>query len=243
MSDSNRIDHIETLWSVVRKAHGKSKTEAVEARQALVDRYGGAVRRYLLKALRDQDAMDEVYQKFQCKFMNGDFHNAKPGKWQFRGFLKKVLSNLIIDYHKEVKRNRMVVRLPDAIEDNEEPASFDDEQFTRCWRDELLDMTWKALQKREAQSGQALYTALRSKSNHPELQSPELAKLVSELLQREITAVNLRKMLSRARGEFANLLLDLVEQSLVDATREKLEEELLNLEIHKYVVHALARRV
>src|SRR4051812_3801842 len=59
-----RLSRISTLWSLVHRAH-QGPAEAVHsARRQLLERYGGAIRRYLHKLLPDPDAADEVYQEF-----------------------------------------------------------------------------------------------------------------------------------------------------------------------------------
>ena len=47
-----RLSRIDTSWSVVCQAH-REGTEAAAAQRQLLERYGGAVRRYLLAATRD----------------------------------------------------------------------------------------------------------------------------------------------------------------------------------------------
>ena len=53
------LSQITTLWSMVNEAHGLDAEAANAARQRLLRRYGGAVKRYLLGALRDPEAADE----------------------------------------------------------------------------------------------------------------------------------------------------------------------------------------
>lgn len=69
------ISRIPTAWTMVREAHG-DHTQVQLAQQQLLDRYGGAIKRYALSALRDEDAADEVYQEFALRFVRGDFGNA-----------------------------------------------------------------------------------------------------------------------------------------------------------------------
>ena len=62
-SDSNaRLSDISTLWTEVHNAH-LNGTLALVAQHGLLQRYGGAVRRYLLAATRDSDAADELFQE------------------------------------------------------------------------------------------------------------------------------------------------------------------------------------
>ena len=49
-----RLSRIQTLWTVVRRAHAGSEAAVHSAQEQLLNRYGGAVRRYLIGALRDR---------------------------------------------------------------------------------------------------------------------------------------------------------------------------------------------
>jgi len=73
---SSRISRIETVWSLVRDAHQAEEVGVVQAQEALLQRYSGAIFRYLLGVLRDSNAADEVFQEFALKFVRGAFRNG-----------------------------------------------------------------------------------------------------------------------------------------------------------------------
>ena len=62
-----RLSRITTLWSVVCRAHDGSGEAAVSAQRQLLDRYGGAVRRYLQAVVRTSEAADELFQEFAVR--------------------------------------------------------------------------------------------------------------------------------------------------------------------------------
>jgi RNA polymerase sigma-70 factor (ECF subfamily) len=243
MSDEH-LSQIPTLWSVVRRAHGDRATQLQQAQESLIERYGGAARRYLLGALRNEDAADEVYQDFVLKFLRGDFRSADPEKGRFRSFLKTTLYRMIVD-HQRAKKRSPTPQLPDdriTPVAAEEPPREEDEAFTRSWREALLAKAWQALEHQQQETGKPVYAVLRYRVDHPELRSPELAAGLSDQLGREITPANVRVMLHRARERFAQLLLDEVEQSLDEPSRDDLEEELIDLQLIEYCRDALADR-
>src|SRR5262245_41794459 len=90
-----RLSRITTLWSLVYEAHGDAADAAKAAQHRLMDRYGGAAHRYLLGALRDADAADDLFQDFSLRFLRGDFRNADPERGRFRDFVKTALFHLI----------------------------------------------------------------------------------------------------------------------------------------------------
>ena len=60
---NERLSKISTIWSVLRQAQTGVPEAAALARQLLLERYGGAVHRYLLGALRDATAADDLTQE------------------------------------------------------------------------------------------------------------------------------------------------------------------------------------
>src|SRR5262249_29399649 len=93
ISPGTHISVIETLWTVVRKAHDGTP----EAQEELVRRYGMAAYRYLLAILRDEQEASEVLQDFWLRFLSGSFRNARPERGRFRALIKTALYHLAVD--------------------------------------------------------------------------------------------------------------------------------------------------
>ena len=230
-----RLEAISTRWTLVDRAHqGGDEAAAAAARAHLLDSYGGAVRRYLLGALRDADAADDLFQEFAYRFLHGDFRSAHPERGRFRDFLKGVIAHLAADFHK--RRQRQLPNLPqDFPEPAAEPAGDLDRQFQESWRDELLARAWKSLEEAEKLTGQPFHTVLRFRADHPELRSPELATQLAESMQRPLTAAGVRQLLHRAREKFADLLKQQVLASLSSDDPDELDDELRDLGLLTYV--------
>jgi RNA polymerase sigma-70 factor (ECF subfamily) len=238
------LSRIQTLWSVVRRAHGEH-TNVQSAQQLMLDRYGGAVRRYALAALRDEDAADEVFQEFALKFVRGDLGNADPAKGRFRAFVKTVVYRLIVDHQRRGKKRRQEGLLHSNVAEPVaagEHADGDDALFRASWRDELLARSWQRLAEQEAHEGAPHHTVLRFRVDHSDLRSPELADGLSELLGKEINSGAARVLLHRAREAFADLLLDEVVESLADDSLDEAEAELIELDLLEYCRPALEKR-
>ncbi|QDU59124.1 RNA polymerase sigma factor [Aeoliella mucimassa] len=239
-----RLSRIDTMWSMVQRAHRQDATEFAKAQQQMIDRYGGAVRRYAMAALRDPEAADEVYQEFALKFVRGDYGKADPAKGRFRSFLKTSLYHLIVDFQRRRGRQQqqatpLVDDTPDDVESYQAP---DDQEFINSWRANLLGRVWQQLEREELTTGKPYHTVLRARVEHPDVRSPELAKLVSDLLHKEMNAGAVRVMLHRAREKFGDLLIDEVANTLSDASAEAVEEELIELDLWQYCKPALERR-
>lgn len=242
MDDDSHLSQIQTLWSMVERAHG-DHTNVQSAQQTLLDRYGGAIRRYALAALRDEDAADEVCQEFALKFVRGDFRGADPGKGRFRAFVKTIVYRLIVDFQ---RRQKKLDREGQMHSNLGEPAlaggQDEDALFQASWRDELLARCWGRLAEYECTSGKPYHTVLRYRVEHPEARSPELAEGLSQALGKSINAGAVRVMLHRSRDAFADLLLEEVTNSLADSSLNAAEEELIELDLLDYCKPALDRR-
>ena len=204
-----------------------------------MERYGKVVHRYLLGALRDCDAADELSQEFALRFVRGGSKGADPERGRFRDFLKGVLFHLIGDYYRRRKRD------PQPLPDQHDPAAaaeevtFSDSQFLESWRNELLNRAWKALADHEARTGQPFHSVLRMRAEKVDLRSTELAKRLSTTLNKAVTPDWVRQNLHRAREKFAELLVDEVVQTIVQPTLHDLEQELIELELYQYCRPAL----
>jgi RNA polymerase sigma-70 factor (ECF subfamily) len=241
--DDLHISRIPTAWTMVREAHG-DHTAVQSAQQRLLDRYGEAIRRYALSALRNEDAADEVFQEFALKFVRGDFGKADPERGRFRAFVKTIVYRLVVDYQRRVKK----LSREGALHSNvAEPADTDDIKtndvlFNTSWRDELLARSWQRLEADEADSGKPYYTVLKYRVAHPDFRSPELAEGLTKELGKPINAGAVRVLLHRARELFAEFLLDEVTESLTSGSLDEAEEELIDLDLHEYCRPALEKR-
>jgi RNA polymerase sigma-70 factor (ECF subfamily) len=249
MKEREKAGHLSmtaTLWSVVRRAHQGPEDAAASAREQLLEQYRQPVSRYLLGALRDADAAEELFQEFALRFLRGDFHRADPERGRFRAYLKTALYRLVVAYYRGQKGRPGP--LPEQLDD--EPAcasggglnlSDSDVAFTRSWRETLLTRAWEGLARLEESTGQPVYTVLRFRSEHPDMPSARMAEQLGARLGKPLTAAATRQALYRAREKFSDLLLEQVAQTLEEPTADRLAEELLDLGLLDYCRPALDR--
>lgn len=237
-SVNERLSRISTIWTVMDQAHKGPPEAASAARELLLQRYGPAVRRYLLGALRDPDAADDLTQEFALSLVRGEFKGADPTRGRFRNYVRSVLIHLLNRYRKrELKRPRAVPANDPVLAGLCCLPEDRDAEFRSSWRHTLLDRANGAL----ADAQPVYHAVLRCRRDHPEARSAELARRVGERLGRTFTADNVRQTLHRARELFADLLLNEVAQSLENPTLERVEEELCELELLDHCRPALQR--
>jgi RNA polymerase sigma-70 factor (ECF subfamily) len=238
---ADRLSRITTLWSVVGHAHGEPGEAVTAAQRQLLERYGGAIRRYLLAAVRDPDGADELFQIFAYRFLHGDLRGANRERGRFRDFLKGVLYHLAVDYHKRPRAQPLPAE-HSALASEPPSLADSDREFLTNWRDELLAHAWADLERFERDTGQPYFTVLRFRADHPDTRSPEMADELSSQLGKKLNSASIRQSLHRAREKFADLLLEEVIQSLESSSAESLDQELIDLELWEYCRPALERR-
>lgn len=242
---NSRLSRISTVWTLLSDAQKPLRTRAEDARLALIQRYQGAAYRYLLGAVRNPDAADDLFQEFALRVLQGAFAHADPHRGRFRSYLKTMLYHLVADYQRRQRRlpRSLQSTVPDPAQPDAE-ATESDRQFLHSWRDEILARAWTALAEAERAGGQPYHSVLKFRAEHPDASSAEMAAALSGQLRpgQPFTEAGLRKTLQRARAQFADVLLDDVTHSLGEHAPGQLEEELIELDLLPYCRSALGRR-
>src|SRR5262245_48137943 len=104
MENDDHLSHIVTLWTVVFKAHRTDGGALPEAQAQLLSRYAGAIYRYVLAAVRDPHAADDLAQDFALGMCKGLFKHADPNKGRFRDYVKTALVHLIAKHQQRQRK-------------------------------------------------------------------------------------------------------------------------------------------
>jgi RNA polymerase sigma-70 factor (ECF subfamily) len=231
-----RLSGISTAWTVLRAAHAESPASARAAQEELVRRYGGAVYRYLLRAVGDPAGAEDLTQEFALRLVRGDFRHADPQRGRFRNYVKTALFHLVAQHRDRLRK--LPRQLPEDEATAQVPAPAEsDAQFDADWRDEVLSRAWSAL----AAEHPALDAALRLRAANPDLSSPELATELSRQLGKPVSAEAGRQLLHRARVKFGELLIAETAHSLDAPSAEAMADELQDLGLLDYCRTALRR--
>lgn len=229
---------------MVRTAQGDDSADSSAAAQQMLDRYGAAVKRYLLGATRNEDIADELFQEFALRFLTGKYSTADADRGRFRSFLKTILFRLVAEHFRTKSRDKSVPmgsQMTDAVPDETEEVPPDAE-FNKVWGEELLKKAWESLAQLEQRTGRPMFTVMQVKVENPNLRSNEIAEVVSERTGKEVSTANARVILHRAREQFADLLVDEVQQSLDTNDTDRIADELRDLNLYGYCKPALERR-
>lgn len=216
-----RLEDISTRWSLLKDP------------MQFLFRYGPAIRSYLAVLLANPDDADEICQDILVRVVRDGFAGATPEKGRFRSYLKVAVRNAALMH----LRRRRPAQPPEELWQQLADADHDaDRAWLADWQRCALNKAWRALEAHERTNrGNLFATSLRVSVDSPGLRSDELAALVSEQVGRSVSAVALRKQLSRARQMFAKLLVEEVKQTLQDPTPEAIAEELIELGLMPYV--------
>jgi RNA polymerase sigma-70 factor (ECF subfamily) len=231
---AGQLRELETCWTTVRKAHGDVSDAAHPARQALLECYGGAVYRYLHGAIRNPEAVSELWQEFALKMLRGDFHRVDPDRGRFRDYIRSVLMNMIRKHFRaQQQRPQPLIGECDVVADGTALPSFED------WlREEVLTRTWGRLE----QSQPRYHAVLKLRTENSGLSSSELAERLTETTGTTWKADQVRKTIERARTTFVDLMLAEVSSSYRCTDDDDLWQTLDGLDLLKYCRNALERR-
>jgi len=238
-----RLSQIETDWKIILDASRGAEIAHKRAIQTFFDQYSRAVYRYLLGAVRDPDAADELFQEFALRISKGSFRNADQSRGRFRAYLKSALINLVIEYRRKMSKKPGSIHVEPGELKNPEAAL--EAEFTKTWRNELLSRTWQQLEAEDQRKQRNYFVVLKFQTEHPQLTSTDAAEQLNALLPANrgpLTPAGTRKTLQRAREKFAELLLEEVSRSLHDPRLDELENELVELQLDPYCRSALRRR-
>jgi RNA polymerase sigma-70 factor (ECF subfamily) len=239
---SDNLGEVVTAWTKVFNAAETAGEIAERARGELLLRYHEAVQRYLRRQLNDDHAADQLYSNFALRVLEVDpfLKRADPTRGRFRDYLKAILRRMVIDHFRGTQRERRHRQelTPGADAEPVQPALADeeDEQFTACWRQEVINHAWKALDAVEKQTGRPYATVLRLQEQQPGVRSAQLAEQLSAKLGQPFTAAGVRQLVHRGREAFGDLLVKEVARSLQAAPgqpveRGRIEAELIDLKL------------
>lgn len=233
--DDERISRINTHWSRLFEP------------RAEVCRYFGPAYRYFMGIVRNADVADELTSRFVERFLRGDFQkHANPEKGRFRAYLKISLRHIAHEYWREL-RNRDAhcpISGPDgiAVQESESADAALDRSFDAACSSQWLHQAWKQLEAMQDGERVPYFAVLSLKTSNPNLRSQEIAAELAPTIGINLKAEQVRKILERAREKFAELLLEQVIQSLPGKEHDRIEAELIDLDLLKYCKSALLRR-
>jgi DNA-directed RNA polymerase specialized sigma24 family protein len=251
--DAINLTELSTQWSNIFRAREAEGDAAATARNALLLRYHEVVLRYLRTELRDEHAVHQVCSNFAVRILETDrfLQAADPRRGRFRDYLKVVLRHMIADHYRQQQRERNREKLTPfdhEIVESRPAQEEEDQNFLRCWRQELVNRMWEALEEVESRTGQPYAVLMRLQTRHPDVRSPQLAELLSAECQRPFTAVAVRQLLHRGRELVGELLVAEVAVSLqIDAGdpegAARVEQEMIELEmLFSYCKKALCKK-
>ncbi|MCE9532620.1 MAG: hypothetical protein K8T89_16095 [Planctomycetes bacterium] len=201
-----------------------------------VMRYAPAIQGYLGVFLKNPHDVEDVCQSFLLRVVERGVVEEGILHGRFRNYLIATVRNAALVHLRRrptaVSDGTPLAELPDP-----EPFEFpEDEEWLSRWRRIVLASVWESLENREReQPGNLGHTVLRALVENPGEDSSKLAARVSKKCGRTILPEAFRKQVSRARRLFAELLVAETASTLDDPTPLKVEEELIEIGVMKYV--------
>jgi RNA polymerase sigma factor (sigma-70 family) len=215
------LNNLQTHWSSVLSS---AETEGHQARNRLLVRYHDMIQRYVrAKLAPDIAAADALVSDFAMRVLELDafLRRATPGDaprpGRFRKYLLTVLSRMVTDHFR--RKTRDGSKRKDFSEGSDlEPISIDepadDPEFLACWKQELVNQAWKALESTEKRSGQLFYTLVMYQQANPDLTWAQIAERFSAERGESFTAAGVRQIVKRGRELFGEMLVHETARSL-----------------------------
>ena len=218
------IEQISTRW-----AHIQDPVK-------FVMRYAPAIQGYLGVFLKNPHDVEDVCQAFLVRVIERGVVEQDALHGRFRDYLIAAVRNAALAHLRRrpgaVQSGAPLDQIP-ARDVFEFPA---EDEWLAGWRRVVLAGVWEALENHQREhAGNLGHTVLRTLVDHPQEDSSQLAARVSAQCGRTIQPEAFRKQVSRARRLFAELLVAETARTLENPSPLKVEEELIDIGVMKYV--------
>jgi hypothetical protein len=223
------IDQISTRWTLIHDPY------------QFVMRYAPAIQDYLGVFLRHPHDVHDVCQDFLVRVFERGVVEEERLHGRFRDYLIAAVRNAALAHMRRRFRAEQDATPQGATPLDELPApnffeSPPEEEWVSRWRRVVMSSAWDALENHQRDHpGNLAHTCLRALVDHPREKSIQLAARVSRQCGRTILPAAFRKQVSRARRLFAEFLIAETARTLDDPTPLKVEEELIDIGVMKYV--------
>lgn len=219
------IDQISTRWALIR--------DPVK----FVMRYAPAIQGYLSVFLKNPHDVEDVCQALLLRVVERGVVEESLLHGRFRDYLIATVRNAALAHlrRRSLRESQGDSHLADVAASDAFALPGEEEWLSR-WRRVVLSGAWDALEVHEKEhDGNLFFTSLRALVDHPDDNSARLAERVSRACGRTVTPEGFRKQVSRARRLFAELLIGETSRTLDNPTPQKVEEELIEIGVMKYV--------
>lgn len=215
------LEQISTCWPMINNP------------VQFVMRYARAIRKYVGAVVRDSEHAEEVAQDFLVQVFSQGFCPQNVSRGRFRDYLKSAVRYVAIN-HLRKRRDSAVTE--EMLASLVQPDSEADRAWSAEWRSCLLERVWQLLELHQRESsGNLYYSVLSQYAADPDSDSETHAARLGKKLGHTVRPDTFRQYLSRARRQFAKLIVEEVRRTLQDPTREDIEQELIDLELMSQV--------
>jgi DNA-directed RNA polymerase specialized sigma24 family protein len=211
----------------------------------LLDRYGKAIRGYLLALLHDEDAVQDVLLGLRVKMLDGRFTHWTPGQGRFRFYLKRTVLNEALQHLRKHRNRRLEKQVEDLAQFPEGSSGAGRDAWLDLYRQAVLGSALRSLRAYQEQHPDNIFHTLVElllgeavndwDSGGPPPSDGELATSLGRLTGRSYTLANIAQQKRRARQKLAEFLAAEVQRTVPESAPDQVREELRHLGFLTYV--------
>lgn len=226
-----------------RKRLSEERQQQLDERERFIRRYQVAIKAFLGKKLGNNQRVEEVWDFFLQKFLEGRMSKYDPDTGSFRTYLKTVLRRTCYEY---ARKNadidgglQMDSVMAANLEANDEIA---DQAFNRKLVDSIFKRALAAIERIDSLyfvTLKLITGAIAQDIKPPN--SMELASILSAESGKAISRDNARTIKSRATKQFARQIILEVSELITTSDLNEVENALIDIGILKYCKKALAK--
>ncbi len=233
----------DSVDSVERRRVAEARQQQLDERERFILRYQTAIRAFLGKKLGNSQKVDEVWDFFLQKCLEGKLSKYDPSVGSFRTYLKTVLRRTCYEYARKNANAHGMLQMDSGMGAN---VAASDELADQAFNRKLVDSIFKrALAAIEHVDNLYFITLkLTTEAIAKDIKPPssqELASILSAESGKAISRDNARTIKSRASKQFAKQIIIEVSELIQTFELDEVENALIDIGILKYCKKALAK--
>lgn len=200
--------------------------DTAESAASFVLRYICTLRKFIHQGLQSQQATDSILQSLVQQLVNAGYE--KTTQQRLRDYLVFSIKEHATAQLTEVPQKPEVERW--VKEELQVTSTF----WMQCWRDSLLERSWRALERIEHDTpDRPIYSVFHASSVQPSAAAPMLSVELATTAGLKLTESQIVDLLSDAKVTFAQLLANEINETISGNSEKDVLQEIKALGLNR----------